>query len=165
VMAHRAELGSGGGSSADTAPPRDTPSIAPWDWRRLAAVRDRSALPWIYKGVLTGEDARSAIQAGVSAVYVSNIGGRQLDSAPATLDQLPEIVDAVAGAVPVLVDGGIRRAPDVVKALALGADAVGMGRLMAMALAAAGEQGVVRALQLLQAELVTTLTLLGRDST
>src|SRR5262249_39125270 len=112
----------------------------------------------------TSKDARAALAAGAAAVYVSNFGGRQLDSAPATLDQLGGIVDTVAGEAPVLVDGGFRRATDVVKALALGADAVGLGRMMAMALAADGENGVVRALQLLQAEMVTTMTLLGCDT-
>jgi 4-hydroxymandelate oxidase len=137
---------------------------SPWGWERVARVCARSPVPWLVKGVLTAEDARAAVAAGASAVYVSNIGGRQLDCVPATLDQLPEVVEAVAGAVPVLVDGGVRRATDVIKALALGADAVGLGRLLALALAADGEEGVVRALQLVQAELVTSLALLGCGS-
>lgn len=163
AMLHRAELVRYG---AQVPMPRraDVPadaSGAGWTWDRLAAVCPKLALPWTYKGVMTADDATAAIRAGASAVYVSNTGGRQLDSAPATLDQLPEIADAVAGAVPVVFDGGVRRGSDIAKALALGADLVGLGRTMAMALAADGEEGAVRALQLLQAELVTTMALLG----
>jgi 4-hydroxymandelate oxidase len=132
-----------------------------WSWERLADVCARLPLPCLVKGILTREDADVAVQAGVAAIIVSNHGGRQLDGAPAALDQLPEVLTAVDGRVPVGVDGGIRRGTDVLKALALGAQVVLIGRLAAYGLAAAGEAGVARVLQLLHAELVTSMTLLG----
>ncbi|MGH3490586.1 MAG: alpha-hydroxy acid oxidase, partial [Actinopolymorphaceae bacterium] len=106
-------------------------------------------------------DARTAVQHGVDGIVVSNHGGRQLDTAPATVDQLPAIVDAVGGAVPVLLDGGVRRGTDVVKALALGAAAVAVGRPVVWGLAAGGESGVARVLEILRTELAHTLTLCG----
>lgn len=165
-MTHRFDIDRHGGKPpVETHPPPEASLVEPkWDWDRLSRACARSPLPWIYKGALTAEDARAAINAGASAIYVSNFGGRQLDCVPASLDQLPEVVEATDGTVPVLFDGGVRRATDVVKALALGADAVRLARMMAMGLAADGEGGVLRALQLLQAELVTTIALLGRDT-
>jgi 4-hydroxymandelate oxidase len=134
----------------------------PWTWARLADVMAAADVPFAVKGVLTAEDARAAVDAGADAVYVSNHGGRQLDGAPATLDQLAEIVDEVGGEVEVAVDGGVRSGGDVVKALALGADAVLAGRPVCYGLAAAGAAGVHRALEILRHELVTAMTLLGR---
>src|SRR5262249_45587864 len=121
-------------------------------------------LPFIVKGVLTAEDARAAIDVGAQAIIVSNHGGRQLDSAPATLDQLPEVAAEIDGRVPIALDSGVRTGGDVVKALALGADVVVIGRLTAFGLAADGEDGVYRMLELLQAELVTTMALVGRET-
>jgi L-lactate dehydrogenase (cytochrome) len=117
--------------------------------------------PIVIKGVLTGDDARRAIDAGASAIVVSNHGGRQLDGVSATLRALPGVVCAVRGQVEVLMDGGIRRGTDIVKALCLGARAVLGGRAYAYGLAAAGEAGVVRALEILRADLERTLKLLG----
>lgn len=133
-----------------------------WSWDELAALLSRSPLPWMAKGILTAEDADAAVRAGAQAVLVSNHGGRQLDGAPAALDQLPEVTEAVAGRAQVAVDSGVRRGADAVKALALGADVVVVGRLVAYGLAAGGEAGVRRVHQLLGEEIRTVLTLLGR---
>lgn len=141
-----------------------TSAQACFDWERLARLRDALDLPIVLKGVMTPEDALLAVEHGVSAVYVSNHGGRQIDHAQATIEVLPEIVDAVAGRAEIVVDGGFVRGSDVIKAIALGAAAVGMGRLIAWALAAAGEPGVVRALEILEDEIVTTMGLLGVTS-
>jgi isopentenyl diphosphate isomerase/L-lactate dehydrogenase-like FMN-dependent dehydrogenase len=134
---------------------------AGFTWTDLARLRERTRLPLIVKGILSAADAARAVEAGVDCVYVSNHGGRQLDYAPATTEVLPEVVAAVAGRVPVLVDGGYQRGTDVLKGLALGATAVGIGRLQGWALAAAGEAGLEQALHLLQAEVSTGLALLG----
>lgn len=134
-----------------------------WTWDAVADVVAAAGLPWMAKGVLTGEDARLAVERGAAAVVVSNHGGRQLDRAPATLDVLPEVVAAVAGRVPVVLDGGVRRGSDVLVALALGAAAVGVARPVAHGLAAAGAAGVTRVLDLLREELETTMVLCGRD--
>ncbi len=134
---------------------------AVWTWERIAAAADAFDLPFIAKGVMTGEDATAAIEAGAAALIVSNHGGRQLDGLPATLDQLPEVVAAAAGQVPVGLDGGVRRGTDVLKALLLGAEVVLLGRLAAYGLTAAGEAGVRRVLELVHAELVTSMALLG----
>jgi len=133
-----------------------------WTWETLARVRPRVELPLVVKGILTAEDAELAISAGVDGMVVSNHGGRQLDCLPATVDQLPEVVAAVRGRVPVAMDGGIRRGADVLKALALGADLVMVGRLTAMALAAGGAAGVYAALGLLRAEFERSMLLAGR---
>jgi 4-hydroxymandelate oxidase len=134
----------------------------PWTWARLADVMAGTDLPFAVKGVLTAEDARAAVEAGAAAVYVSNHGGRQLDSAPATLDQLAEVVDEIGGDAEVALDGGVRSGGDVVKALALGARAVLVGRPACYGLAAGGRAGVHSVLEILRHELVTAMTLLGR---
>lgn len=118
----------------------------------------------IVKGVLTADDAKRAVDSGAAALVVSNHGGRQLDSVSATIRALPEIVRAVDGRIEVLMDGGIRRGGDIVKAMCLGAQAVLIGRAYAYGLAAAGYDGVVRALQILRADLERTLRLLGCES-
>ena len=133
----------------------------PWTWDQLAGAAARQDLPWIAKGILTAEAARAAIDAGTSAVYVSNHGGRQVDPAPASLDVLPEVAAAVAGRVPVLLDSGVRTGADVFLALALGADAVVIGRLAAYGLAAAAETGVRATIELLAEELRTLMILAG----
>jgi L-lactate dehydrogenase (cytochrome) len=133
-------------------------------WDDLRWIRDLWRGPVVIKGVLTGEDARRASDAGAAAVVVSNHGGRQLDGVPAALRALPEVVAAVNGQVEVLMDGGIRRGTDVVKALCLGARAVLCGRAYAYGLAAAGEAGVARALEILRVDVERTLKLLGCPS-
>ena len=130
-------------------------------WRDLEWLRSISALPLVVKGVLTSEDALLAAEHGAASVIVSNHGGRQLDGVPATLDVLPEVVEAVGERVEVLVDGGIRRGTDVLKALALGARSAMAGRAVLWGLAAGGEDGVVRVLELLRDEIASGLMLLG----
>ncbi len=130
-------------------------------WADLRWIRDLWHGPIIVKGVLTGDDARHAIDEGVAAISVSNHGGRQLDGVPASLRALPEVVAAVNGQVDVLMDGGIRRGTDIVKAICLGARAVLCGRAYAYGLAAAGEAGVARAIEILRTDLERTLRLLG----
>ncbi|HEY2309530.1 MAG TPA: alpha-hydroxy acid oxidase [Gaiellaceae bacterium] len=130
-------------------------------WRDLEWVAREGRLPILLKGIVTAEDAKLAVEHGAAAVVVSNHGGRQLDGAPATLDALPEVVEAIAGRAEVYLDGGIRRGTDVAKALALGARAVLAGRAPIFGLAAAGEDGVRHVLELLREELALTLCLLG----
>jgi L-lactate dehydrogenase (cytochrome) len=133
-------------------------------WEDLGWIREAWGGPVVIKGVHTADDARRAVDAGASAIVVSNHGGRQLDGVAPTLRVLPEVVAAVGGRVEVLLDGGIRRGSDVVKALCLGARAVLAGRAYAYGLAAGGEAGVARALGILRADLVRTLRLLGCPS-
>src|SRR5205807_2514080 len=113
-------------------------------------------VPLLLKGILTAEDARLAVERGVDGIIVSNHGGRYLDYAPSTLEVLPEIVDEVRGRAPVLIDSGFRRGSDILKALALGANAVCLGRVPRWGLAAYGAPGVQRVLEILQSELVMT---------
>ncbi len=133
-------------------------------WEDLWWIREAWPGPIIIKGVLTGDDARRAIDEGAAAIVVSNHGGRQLDSVPASLRALPEVVAAVNGQAEVLMDGGIRRGSDIVKAICLGARAVLIGRAYAYGLAAGGESGVARAIAILRADLERTLKLLGCTS-
>ncbi len=133
-------------------------------WEAVDWLRSITRLPVILKGIMTPADARLAVEHGVQGIVVSNHGGRQLDTVPATVDVLGEIVEAVAAQVPVLMDGGIRRGTDVAKALALGAGAVLVGRPCLYGLAVGGEDGVRRVLELLRAELELTLALLGCGS-
>jgi 4-hydroxymandelate oxidase len=135
--------------------------IPAWTWGELAEATTRTGLPWIAKGILTAESAVAAVNAGASAILVSNHGGRQVDPSPASLDALPEIAGAVGGQVPLLLDSGVRTGADVFMALALGATAVVIGRLAAYGLTAAGEDGVRRAIELLTAELRTLMILAG----
>jgi L-lactate dehydrogenase (cytochrome) len=130
-------------------------------WADMRWLRQLWNAPIIVKGVLTADDARRAIDEGASAVVVSNHGGRQLDGLPATIRALPEVVAAVNGRIEVLMDGGIRRGTDVVKAICLGARAVLIGRAYAYGLAAAGRPGVARAVQILRTDIERTLQLLG----
>ena len=133
-------------------------------WRDLEWIASEGRLPVVLKGIVTAEDAKLAIEHGAAAVVVSNHGGRQLDGVPATLDALPEVVEAIDGRLEVYLDGGIRRGADVAKALALGARAVLAGRAAMFGLAAAGEDGVRHVLELLREELALTLCLLGCGS-
>jgi L-lactate dehydrogenase (cytochrome) len=130
-------------------------------WGDLQWIREVWPGPIVIKGILTADDARRAVDEGAAAVVVSNHGGRQLDGLPASLRALPEVVAAVGGSVDVLMDGGVRRGSDVVKAICLGARAVLVGRAYAYGLAAAGEAGVIRALEILREDLARTLRLLG----
>lgn len=132
-----------------------------WGWMQLAQAARDTGMPWIAKGVLDGDTAERAIEHGASAVVVSNHGGRQLDPVPASLDVLPEVVHVVNGRVPVAFDSGIRTGADVFIALALGASVVIIGRLAVYGLAAGGEAGVRRTLELLGEELRTMMTLAG----
>jgi L-lactate dehydrogenase (cytochrome) len=130
-------------------------------WDDLRWLRELWPGPIVIKGVLTGDDARRAVDAGAAAVVVSNHGGRQLDCVSPTIRALPEVVAAVNGQIEVLMDGGVRRGSDAVKALCLGARAVLVGRAYAYGLAAAGAEGVARALEILRTDLQRTLRLLG----
>jgi glycolate oxidase len=130
-------------------------------WDQVKRFKDRHDLPLILKGIATAEDALIAVEHGVEVVYASNPGGRQLDHGLGSIAVLPEIVAAVAGRAQVWVDGGFMRGTDVVKAVALGAQAVGLGRLPCFGLAAAGVQGLVRVLEILEEEIQTCLGLLG----
>jgi L-lactate dehydrogenase (cytochrome) len=130
-------------------------------WSDLQWIRAAWKGPIAVKGVLTGDDARRARDEGADAVVVSNHGGRQLDQVATGLEALPEVVAAVGGEMEVLMDGGIRRGADIIKALALGAKAVLLGRGYAYGMAAAGEAGIDRALEIFHADLVRTMKLLG----
>jgi isopentenyl diphosphate isomerase/L-lactate dehydrogenase-like FMN-dependent dehydrogenase len=130
-------------------------------WQDLRWIRDAWSGPIIIKGVHTGEDARRAVDAGADALVVSNHGGRQLDGVAPSLRMLPEVLAAVGDRIEVLLDGGIRRGSDIAKALCLGARAVLVGRAYAYGLGAAGEIGVARAIEILRADLIRTLKLLG----
>jgi L-lactate dehydrogenase (cytochrome) len=133
-------------------------------WDDLRWIREEWQGPLVIKGVHTAEDARRAVAAGAQAIVVSNHGGRQLDGVPATLDMLPEVVRTVGDEVEVLMDGGVRRGSDIVKALCLGARAVLIGRGYAYGLAAGGEQGVANAIEIFRSGLIRTLKLLGCPS-
>jgi isopentenyl diphosphate isomerase/L-lactate dehydrogenase-like FMN-dependent dehydrogenase len=134
-------------------------------WEDVTWLRSIVSVPLCLKGILTPEDARLAVGAGVQIVWVSNHGGRQLDHTQGTIDVLPEIVDAVAGQAEIMIDGGFARGTDVVKAIALGAKVVAIGRTALWGLAAAGAAGVDRTLQLLREEIATTLALCGQTRT
>ncbi|MDB4957802.1 MAG: FMN-dependent alpha-hydroxy acid dehydrogenase [Myxococcales bacterium] len=130
-------------------------------WEAIGWLRSITRLPVLVKGIVRADDAKRAIAEGAAAVVVSNHGGRQLDASPATIEVLPRIVDAVAGAGEVLIDGGVRRGSDVVKALAIGARAVLVGRPILWGLAAGGRPGVAAALAVLRRELDLAMTLCG----
>ena len=130
-------------------------------WETLDAIKRMAGLPFILKGVATAEDAAIAVEHGIDIIYVSNHGGRQLDHGRATIDVLPEIVESVSGKAKIVLDGGIVRGSDVLKAIALGATAVTIGKLQGWGLAAAGQAGLVRVLELLEREIITTMGLLG----
>lgn len=133
-------------------------------WKDVTWLKSLTTLPIIVKGILTADDAALALDCGVDGIVVSNHGGRQLDGVPATIEVLAEIVGTVNGRVPVLVDGGVRRGTDIVKAIALGARAVLVGRPILWGLALTGERGVRRVLELLRAEFELALALCGAPS-
>jgi isopentenyl diphosphate isomerase/L-lactate dehydrogenase-like FMN-dependent dehydrogenase len=133
-------------------------------WDHVKRFKDRHDIPLILKGIATAEDALIACEHGVDVVYVSNHGGRQLDHGRGTMEVLPEVVAAVRGRATIMVDGGFLRGTDVVKAIALGAQGVGVGRLECLGLAAAGPAGLVRALEILEDEIRICLGLMGASS-
>jgi isopentenyl diphosphate isomerase/L-lactate dehydrogenase-like FMN-dependent dehydrogenase len=136
----------------------------PLTWESLSWLRSITSLPILVKGILTAEDAVLALEHGVAGIIVSNHGGRQLDTALASIDALPEIVEAVAGRCEVYIDGGIRRGTDILKALALGARGVLVGRPILWGLAANGAQGVFQVLEILRKELELSMALAGRPT-
>ncbi len=145
--------------------PQSNATLQPsFSWDLVKRIKDRFRIPLVLKGIACGEDAEIAAKSGVDVVYVSNHGGRQLDQGRATLDMLPEVVRAVGGRAKIVVDGGILRGTDVLKALALGADAVGIGRLEGLAMAAGGVDAVVRMLEILENEMQINLALMGLAS-
>ncbi len=135
--------------------------LAALTWDTMAQIKEMAGLPFMLKGVQTAEDAALAVEHGVDVIWVSNHGGRQLDHARGTVDTLPEIVQAVGGKARIVLDGGILRGTDVLKAIALGADAVAIGKLQGWGLAAAGSEGLVRVLELLEHEITVAMGLLG----
>jgi len=134
------------------------------DWKFVESVRGFCKVPFLTKGILSGEDAQACVEHGVNGIVVSNHGGRAMDYGPATLEVLAEVVDGTQGRIPVLIDGGFRRGTDVLKALALGAKAVCLGRVPRWGLAAYGPAGTQRILEILQGELVMAMAAVGRSS-
>jgi glycolate oxidase len=152
-------------------PPTRRPGTTPdrrWQasltWETMDMIKDFAGLPFMLKGVQTAEDAEIAVQHGVDYIWVSNHGGRQIDHGLGSLDTLPDIAQAVAGRARIIVDGGVQRGSDILKAIALGADVVALGRLQGWGLAAAGEAGVVRMLEILEDELMSAMGLTGLTS-
>lgn len=148
-----------GAARAGQAPPPAYGAMVTWE--SIDRYREMSGVPLLLKGIQTAEDAALAVEHGASVIWVSNHGGRQLDHARASADALPEIVTAVGGRAEIVVDGGIHRGTDVLKALSLGATAVAIGRLQGWGLAAAGKDGLVRVLEILEDELRSAMGLLG----
>jgi L-lactate dehydrogenase (FMN-dependent) and related alpha-hydroxy acid dehydrogenases len=136
----------------------------PITWRDVELVQSIAHVPVLLKGIMTGDDAGHAIDHGVAGIIVSNHGARNLDTVPATIDALPEVADRVAGRIPILLDGGIRRGTDIVKAIARGASAVMIGRPYVFGLAVDGAKGVTQVVSILRHELETAMALLGRNS-
>jgi isopentenyl diphosphate isomerase/L-lactate dehydrogenase-like FMN-dependent dehydrogenase len=142
----------------------DLKSIMALTWEGLAWLRSLTTLPIVLKGILTAEDAMLAVKHGVNGIVVSNHGGRQLDGAIASIEALPEVAEAVGGRCEIYLDGGIRRGTDILKALALGARAVLVGRPILWGLAVQGAEGVSQVLELLRAELELAMALSGRPT-
>jgi glycolate oxidase len=133
-------------------------------WEMADAIKKMAGMPLIIKGIATAEDAKIAVEHGVDVIYISNHGGRQLDHGRGTVETLPEIVEAAAGKAQIVLDGGVSRGTDIVKALALGANAVTIGKLQGWGLGAGGKAGLVRVLELLEEELIVDMALLGVTS-
>ncbi len=133
-------------------------------WRDVEWLRAQTRLPVLLKGILTGEDAALGVDSGAAGIVVSNHGARNLDTVPASINALPEVVEAVRGRVPILLDGGVRRGTDIVKALALGATATMIGRPYLYGLALGGAEGIEHVVRILRAELESALSLIGRPT-
>ncbi|MCL0031861.1 alpha-hydroxy-acid oxidizing protein [Dehalococcoidia bacterium] len=133
-------------------------------WDTIDRIKDLADLPFMLKGIAVAEDAAKAVEHGVDYIWVSNHGGRQLDHGLGTMDYLPEIVEAVDGKADIFLDGGVQRGTDVLKAIALGAKAVGIGKLQNWGLAAGGTAGLVRALEILEDEIISSMGLIGVTS-
>ncbi|HEX4328840.1 MAG TPA: alpha-hydroxy acid oxidase [Burkholderiales bacterium] len=131
------------------------------NWKDIERIRTKFKAPLMLKGIATAEDAKLAMEHGVDVVYVSNHGGRQLDHGLGTMDILPEVVEAVAGKARIVIDGSFNRGTDVIKAIAAGADMVGIGRMQCVGLAADGQAGLVRMLEILETEILSCMGLLG----
>jgi glycolate oxidase len=144
--------------------PPDRRHLASLTWETMEIIKDMAGLPFMLKGVQTAEDAEIAVQHGVDVIWVSNHGGRQIDHSLGSMDTLPEIAQAVNGRARIIVDGGVQRGSDILKAVALGADAVALGRLQGWGLAAGGKDGIVRMLEILEDELVCAMGLTGVTS-
>jgi isopentenyl diphosphate isomerase/L-lactate dehydrogenase-like FMN-dependent dehydrogenase len=144
--------------------PPDRKYQASLTWETMDLIREMAGLPFMLKGVQTAEDAEMAVEHGVDVLWVSNHGGRQIDHGLGSMDTLPEIVQAAQGKARIIVDGGVQRGSDILKAVALGANAVALGRLQAWGLSAGGKDGVVRMLEILEDELVSTMGLVGLTS-
>jgi isopentenyl diphosphate isomerase/L-lactate dehydrogenase-like FMN-dependent dehydrogenase len=147
---------------AGTAPERRWLAALTWD--SMDRIRDMAGLPFMLKGVQTAEDAEIAVEHGVDYIWASNHGGRQIDHGLGSLETLPEIVQAVGGRARIIVDGGVQRGTDILKAIALGADVVALGRLQGWGLAAGGVAGCVRMLEILEDELISAMGLTGLTS-
>jgi glycolate oxidase len=145
-------------------PPRERHWRAAMTWEKMAQIKELAGLPFMIKGIQTAEDARLAVEHGVDYLWVSNHGGRQLDHGRGSLDTLPEVVEAAEGKARIILDGGVQRGSDILKAIALGADVVALGKLQAWGLAAAGTSGVVQMLEILEDELITSMALCGLPS-
>jgi len=148
--------------SRRAAPSRAYQATLTWD--TMERIRDMAGLPFMVKGIQTGEDAEIAVKRGVDVLWVSNHGGRQIDHGQGSLDVLPEVVQAAQGKAQIIVDGGVQRGSDILKAVALGANAVALGRLQGWALAAGGYEGVVRMLEILEDEMISAMALAGLPS-
>ena len=133
-------------------------------WEKMARIKEMVGLPFAVKGIATAEDAEIAVEHGVDVIWVSNHGGRQLDTGLGSMDVLPEIVKAVRGRAEIIVDGGVQRGTDVIKAICFGANAVAIGKLQGWGLAAAGAAGMVRVLEILENEIISAMGLLGVTS-
>lgn len=144
--------------------PPDRKYLASLTWETMDHIRELAGLPFMLKGIQTAEDAEIAVQHGVDVLWVSNHGGRQMDHALGSMDTLPEIVQAAQGRARIIVDGGVQRGSDILKAVALGADAVALGRLQGWGLAAGGKDGLVRMLEILEDELLSAMGLTGLTS-
>jgi isopentenyl diphosphate isomerase/L-lactate dehydrogenase-like FMN-dependent dehydrogenase len=138
--------------------------LASLTWETMDMIKEMAGLPFMLKGIQTAEDAEIALQHGVDVLWVSNHGGRQIDHGLGSMDTLPEIVQAVQGQARIIVDGGVQRGSDILKAVALGADVVALGRLQGWGLAAGGKDGLVRMLEILEDELISAMGLTGIPS-
>ena len=141
--------------------PRHAASVT---WDTVDKIKDLAGLPFMLKGIATAEDAKIAVDHGVDVVWVSNHGGRQLDHDRGTMSMLPEVVEAVDGRAQIVLDGGVQRGADILKAVSLGANAVALGKMQGWGLAADGQAGVVRMLEILEDEIIVAMSLLGATS-